>query len=284
MHTWLNVFAATFTALMMFSAATATSKREIRRVSGERKLLARAFLANVVVVPTLAIALLHALHLYGDLATGAVLAAICPGAPFGTFLAARTRGDVALAVILTCALTVVALVTTPITSWLIFGPEKMVALPRGLGLLVTALIVLLPAVLGQALRRRSAPVAVRLAKTAGFLAFLALIAANVAAGGLRSSGVRAIGGQGSALILALVVVSMGVGWLAGRSPGTRATLATSTGLRNVGLAFLFAEYKSPGTQVVLGVAAYSVLMLVPNFAFAAMMRRRQARADAGSPQ
>lgn len=124
----------------------------------------------------------------------------------------------------------------------------------------------------------------RLAKAANMLAFPALIAANIAAAQLRSRGVRGVGWQGSALILALVVVSMGVGWLAGRSPGTRTTLATSTGLRNAGLAFLFAEYKFPGTQVVLGVAAYSVLMLVPNFAFAAMMRRRQTIADAGSPQ
>jgi BASS family bile acid:Na+ symporter len=277
MHTWLNVFAAVFTAAMMFSAAAAASDLEVRRIAAERTLLARAFLANVVLVPILAAALLHGLHRKGDFAIGAVLAAICPGAPFGTYLASRSRGDVALAVILTCGLTVIALVSTPITSLLIFGPGKMVALPRGLGLLVAALIVLLPVLLGRAVRRRSASAADRLGKAAGRVSFLALVATNVAAAGLRSSGVRGLGWDHSALILTLVAASMGVGWLSGGSPRTRATLATSTGLRNAGLALLFASYSFPGTQVELGVAAYSILMLIPNFAFVVVMRRRQAK-------
>jgi BASS family bile acid:Na+ symporter len=257
MHTWLNVFAAIFTAAMMFSAAAAASDLEIRRISAERKLLARAFLANVVVVPILAAALLRAFHRNGDFATGAVLAAICPGAPFGTYLAGRSRGDVALAVIMTCGMTVIALITAPLTSWLIFGPGRMVALPKGLGLLVTGLLIVLPVLLGKAVRRRSAVAADCLGRAAGWVSLFALVATNVAAAGLRSRGVRGLGWQHSALILSLVAASMGVGALSGRSPGTRATLATSTGLRNAGLAFLFAEYKFHRTQTVLGVAADS---------------------------
>ncbi len=276
MLTWVNVFAAAFTAVMMFSAAAATSDQEIHRVYEERRLLVRAFLANVVVVPVLTAALLYAVQLHGDLAMGVALAAICPGAPFGTFLAVRTRGDKALAVILTCGLTVIGLVTTPVTSRLVFGPSRMVALPGGLGVLVVALIVLVPVIAGQVVRRRSAS-AVRIARIASLLAFVLLMAANVAAGSLRSSGMREVGWQGSALILSLVIVSMGAGWLAGLSPSTRTTLATSTGLRNAGLALLFAEYSFPGTRVELGVAAFSILMLVPNFLFAAISRRRQGR-------
>jgi BASS family bile acid:Na+ symporter len=153
----------------------------------------------------------------------------------------------------------------------VFGVFLLVSL----GLLITGLIVLLPVLLGQALHRRSPSVEVRLARAANALAFPALIAANVAAAGLRSKGVRGVGWQGSALVLSLVVISMAVGWLCGRSPSTRTTLATSTGLRNVGLAFLFAGYTFPGTQVELGVAAYSVLMLIPNFLFAAVSKRRR---------
>jgi hypothetical protein len=60
---------------------------------------------------------------------------------------------------------------------------------------------------------------------------------------------------------------------------SRNTLATSTGLRNVGLAFLFAEHTFPGTDVPLGVAAYSLLMLPPNFLFATWMRCRSPGSD-----
>jgi BASS family bile acid:Na+ symporter len=275
MDTPLSLSAGVFTAAMMFAAGAACSGEDIRRVSASRKLLARAFAANVVIVPALTAALVKVLRLKGDIATGIVLAAICPGAPFGTFFAMRSRGNVALAVILTCGLTLLALVTTPVTSRLIFGPNNMVALPRGLGLLITVLIVILPVLLGQALHRRSPSGAARLAKAANLVAFLALLGVNIAASGIRTSGVRMAGWSGSALILLLVVISMAVGWLLGTSPENRTTLATSTGLRNAGLAVLFAEYSFPGSRVELGVAAYSILMLVPNFVFAALARRRR---------
>ncbi len=275
MDIWLTVSAGVFTSAMMFSAGAACPRGEIRRISAGRSVLARALIVNVVVVPALAAALAQAFQLKGDVAMGAVLAAICPGAPFGTFLAMRSRGNVPLAVVLTCGLTALALVTTPITSRLIFGPGNMVRLPRGSGLLIVVLIVLLPVLLGQALQRRSPERAARVARAATLLTFLALVGINVAASGLRSSGVRTAGWSGSALILALVCGSIAAGWIFGTSPAVRTTLATSTGLRNVGLALLFAEHSFPGSRVVLGVAAYSVLMLIPNFVFAASLRRRR---------
>lgn len=273
----LKAFAAIFTAAMMFSASLATPDRAIRRASEHRMLLARAFLANVVIVPALAIALKQALQIEGDIAIGAVLAAICPGAPFGTFLAGKSRQDVGLAVFLTCALTLIGLLSVPVTSRLIFGPGKMAALPRGFGAVLVGVLILLPVALGRAIHRRSAEFAGRLAKASSLLTFLALLGATLAASGLRSKGVGLAGWRDSALILTFVAVSVGIGWLSGTSPSTRATLATSTGLRNVGLAYLYAEYSFPDTQAALGVAAYSALMLLPNFVFAVVTRYRETR-------
>jgi Predicted Na+-dependent transporter len=275
MNPWLSVFAAVFTAAVMFSAAAAAPPVEIRRILTERKLLLRAFLVNVVVVPAVAAVLFHAFHTE-DFAVGAVLAAICPGAPFGTYFASRSNRNVALAMVLTCGLTIVALVSTPITSRFIFGADRMVALPEGLGLLLAGLIILLPVFAGQALHRRLPAIAARVARAAHLIAIPALVAASVAAAGMRSRGVRGMGWAGSALVLSLVVISMAAGWLAARSRDTRTTLATSTGLRNAGFAYLFAGYSFPGTDVELGVAAYSILMLIPNFAFTAVMRRGQS--------
>lgn len=274
MYFWINLFAAAFIAAVMFSGSAATEETDIRTTVGEWRLLARALLVNVVAVPLMAAALLYVSGYRGGFAVGAVLAAICPGAPFGTYFAGRSRGDVGLAMILTFGLTLVALVTTPITSRLIFGPGRMVPLPRGLGLLLTALIVFLPALLGQAVRRKSVAVARRLRDFAGALALAALAGANIAAVSLRSKGIRGVGLEGSALILLLVVASMALGWLAGGSTRSRVTLVTSTGLRNIGLAFLFAVYSFHDPEVRLGVGAYSILMLIPNLLFAGVMRWR----------
>ncbi len=264
----------------MFAAAAATSDREIQRVLRERGILARAFLANAILVPALAAALVLALHLESDFAMGAVLAASCPGAPFGTYLAARFRQDVPLAAFLTTGLTLAALVTTPVASRLIYGAGNMAALPRGSGLLMVAAIIVAPILLGRALRERSPDAAIRLGRAADRLALLALAGASLAAVGVRSRGMRLAGSRGAAIILVIVIASIAVGWGCGSSRVTRATLGTSTGLRNVGLAFLFAGHTFPGSDVPLGVAAFSLLMLPPNFLFAAWMRRRR-REDAG---
>jgi BASS family bile acid:Na+ symporter len=275
----MTLLAALFTAAMMFAASLVTSDEEIRRVLRERRVLARALLVNIAVVPAIAFALRVAFHATGAFGMGALLAAVSPGAPFGTFIAGRFRQDVALAMVLTCGLTIIALITTPLSSLLIFGPERMVLFPPGFGLLVVAAVLLLPVWLGRAIRLRAAAVAARLARAVNILSFVLLLGANFAAAAIRAEGVRAIHWRGSALILALVAASIAAGWMCGTTAKMRATLGTSTGLRNVGLAFLYAEFKFPGTGVIAGVAAYSVLMLVPSFLFAALMRWRRARAD-----
>jgi BASS family bile acid:Na+ symporter len=272
------LLASIFTALMMFAASLTTSDAQVRMVLRERGVLVRALLMNLLVVPVLAVALRVALHATGAFGMGAVLAAVSPGAPFGTFIAGRFRQDVALAMVLTCGLTVIALITIPLSSLLIFGPQRIVLFPPGFGLLFVAVVVLLPVWGGRVIRLKWAAAAARLARIANLLAFVFLIGANLAAAQIRSTGVRSVGWRGSALILTVVVSSIAAGWLCGTTARIRATLGTSTGLRNVGLAFLYAEFTFPGTNVAFGVGAYSFLMLVPAFLFAAVMRLCRARA------
>jgi len=272
------LLAGIFTALIMFAASLTTSDAGIRRVLHERAVLIRALVVNVAVVPVLAFAFRAAFHATGAFGMGAVLAAVSPGAPFGTFFAGRFRQDVALAMVLTCGLTVIALITVPLCSLLIFGPQNMVLFPPGFGLLLVAVVILLPVWLGRVIRLKWAAAAARIARIVNLLAFIVLIGANIAASEIRSTGVRSVGWRGSGLILAVVVASIAAGWLCGTTPRMRATLGTSTGLRNVGLAFLYAEFAFPGTNVAFGVGAYSFVMLVPSFLFGGIMRLRRARA------
>jgi BASS family bile acid:Na+ symporter len=271
----MRLLAAIFTAAAMFSAAVATSDPETGRVVRDRGVLARAFLANVVIVPALAAALVHLFRLESGFAMGALLAAACPGAPFGTYLASRFRHDVPLAMVLTVGLTPVALISTPIASRLMFGAGNTVALPRGYGLLIVTVTMFFPVALGRAIRERWPDAAIRLGRAANHLALIAMLAGSLTVANLRSEGVRLAGWRGAAMILVIVAASIAVGWLWGSSRSTRATLANSTGLRNVGLAYLFAEHTFPGSDVPLGVAAFSLLMLPPNFLFALWTRRRR---------
>src|SRR5579863_2411690 len=81
-------------------------------------LLARAFLANFVIVPLLGVLFARVVfHLSDPIATGVLLMAICPGVPFVVLSGGRRKGgSLGLAVELAFLLPLVSVVTVPITA------------------------------------------------------------------------------------------------------------------------------------------------------------------------
>src|SRR5215475_8887874 len=71
---------------------------ELLDVAKDWHLVARAALANYLLVPALAIALLLSFHATPMVATGFLVLAVCPGAPFGPPFASIAKADVPQAV------------------------------------------------------------------------------------------------------------------------------------------------------------------------------------------
>ena len=87
-----------FVVSTMFNVGLLLSAREIVLAVDDRRWLARALLANLVLLPALALAVAWLLQLDAVLGAGMLILATAPGGPALVKLASLARGDAALAV------------------------------------------------------------------------------------------------------------------------------------------------------------------------------------------
>ena len=120
-----------FVLSTMFSIGLELTVSQIVAPLRQRPLMSKALLVNVMLVPLLAITLIISVSIEPGYATGLLIIAIAPGAPFGPKLAEIAEGDVPFATSLMAILTVVSVVTIPVTVAL-FLPSGVSVNPLGI--------------------------------------------------------------------------------------------------------------------------------------------------------
>jgi bile acid:Na+ symporter, BASS family len=90
----VNAFVLILLIEMMVATGLGVSFGDLRGVVKNGGLLARAALANYVLVPTAAILILYLFQTDPMVSAGFFLVAVCPAAPFAPPLTARAKGDV----------------------------------------------------------------------------------------------------------------------------------------------------------------------------------------------
>jgi BASS family bile acid:Na+ symporter len=212
-----------------------------------------------LVMPLLGWVLSGLAGLSAGLMAGVVLLGSCPGGTASNVICYLARGDVALSITLTAGSTLLAVVLTPVLTWLYVGervPVPVVAL-----LLSTVKIVLLPVVLGivvnQLLGKRLEP-ARHVFPLLSMLAIIFIISIIVAVN--RDQMSELAGG----LILVVILHNL-CGLAAGyflprllkRSEAESRTLAIEVGMQNSGLAVALAAGHF-STQAALPGALFSI--------------------------
>ena len=96
--------------LTVLSIGLSVSAGDLIGAARQYGLLLRALVANVLLVPLLAVGIYHAFALPVEIGTGMLVCAATPGSPIGIKLTQMARGDVPAAVGLGIA---VSVVTTP---------------------------------------------------------------------------------------------------------------------------------------------------------------------------
>src|ERR1043166_6074313 len=95
---FVNLLAAVTLFEMMVTIGLGVAVAEIVGVARDWRAMARAGFANYVLVPAAAVALLLLFHAAPLVAAGFLIAAVCPGAPYGPPFTGLAKGNVALAV------------------------------------------------------------------------------------------------------------------------------------------------------------------------------------------
>jgi BASS family bile acid:Na+ symporter len=271
-----RVLICSMLAVMMFSlglevAAAPPKDKDTKR--HERRVLLRALLLNVVLMPIVAFALVRALQARGAVATAVLIVAATPGGRFAPRVAKIARGNFALAVEITIFLAKLTAFTAPLTVKWLLGVRHVELSDLSIALLVIGLQIL-PFFAGRRLGHARPGVRAPLAHPLLLLeatigsALLALFLASGELAGLRTAGAAEWGAG-----VAFASLSIGIGWLTGGSEReARLAVATATAARNLALGFVIASHLFRGGSVELVLIGIWFICVVINLGFAAAAR------------
>ena len=258
-----------FVLSSMLGTGLGLSVREIVAPLHNRSLMARALVANFVLVPGAAAALGRVLRLDQPLAVGLLLLGTAAGAPFLPKLAQVAKADLGFAVGLMVLLMVITVGYLPLALPLFLpgvsvNPAKiarslvlLMLVPLALALVVKAR---LPAVAG-----RVKPILDRASNLSLMLLMLLLVVGNF-------TNVLAVFGTGAILAGVLfLAAALGAGWvLGGSGTGIRRVMALGTAQRNIAASLVvggqsFADPKVVVMMVVVAIVGLILLMGTARF-------------------
>ena len=239
----------------------------------------RALVANFVLVPLLAVGIEQVIPMDPRMALGLFLLAGSAGAPFLIKLARTARSDLALSAALLLLLVPATIVFLPYyvplamahpsLRGLSYIPSSVAAI--GLPLLST---LILPILIGFAVKAIVPGWAARVAPIAGKLATVALVVVVVSTFGANFHDVVRVVKNGAVLAGVLLILGAFVsGFLLSR-PERSAILGLGTAQRNVAAAMVIASQDFTEPDILVMITASVLAGLLPLFAVASLLSRR----------
>ena len=251
---------------MMFTIGLSANVRQVLSVARDWRLVTKAALANYVLFPAAAVLLLLWFRPNPLVAVGFLIAAVCPGAPFGPPFTALAKGNTAFAVGLMVLLAASSALLAPALLLLLLpivsaGQDLRLNPGPLLGALFGGQLV--PLAIGLAVRALRPTAAGRLRRPCGVLSTLL----NVLTFGLilvvQFPALVRIRPTGYLGMLALVAAGLLFGWLlGGPGRGNRTALAMVTSVRNLGVAIVIASASFAGTPAVTATTAFGLFQTV----------------------
>lgn len=267
---------------LTLGAGLEVNRAHLAEVLKNTGLLAKALLANFVLVPVFGVLLARAFGLEADVATGFLLMAIAPGVPFVLLGARKKGGRLGLAVTMALFFPLISIATVPITASIVLPPDQRAALPMMQFAITLILFQFLPLMVGMATADRLPALAEKLVKPAKLAFLLAIVALLVALAPRLVADVGSVYGSRAMLaIVCIVLLSMATGWiLGGPNEPERRTLSLGTALRNIGLCALVATTSfGQHSRVASAVLTYLLIQFILTGILGALFTR-SAKAEA----
>jgi BASS family bile acid:Na+ symporter len=251
---------------MMVTVGLAVTIAEVVAVARDWRVVVRAGLANYVIVPAAAVFLLLTFHAAPLVAAGFLIAAACPGAPYGPPFTGMAKGNIALAVGLMMLLAVSSALCAPLLLRLLLpltsgDSEIQIDVVKMIATLLGAQ--LLPLGIGLFLRHRHSTLADRLQTPARLLSLLLNVVLLATILAVQFNTLIAIPPRAFAGMAALVLAGLIAGYLLG-GPGSaeRVAMAMATSVRNVAVTLVIAIASFPGTSAVTAATAFGLFQTI----------------------
>jgi BASS family bile acid:Na+ symporter len=263
----INILASITLFEMMVAIGLSVSFGDVVRVAVDWPLVSKAVLASYVCVPAAAVGLLILFHADPYVAAGFLIAAVCPGAPYGPPFTGMAKGNVVASVGLMVMLAGSSALMAPLLLQVLlpFVLQFLPALPSDQplaiegGKVVATLLVaqFLPLCVGLGLRQWRPALAGRLRKPANLLSLVL----NLATLGLiiyaQFDMLLGIPARGYLGMLLLVLAGVAAGSLLGGG-GDRSAMVMATSVRNVGVSLVIVTGAFAGTRAVAAATAFAL--------------------------
>jgi BASS family bile acid:Na+ symporter len=262
----INLLCAVTLFEMMVSIGMGVTFADLIGVARNGRLIGLAALANYVCVPAAAVGLVLLFHAHALVAAGFLIAAVCPGAPYGPPFTGMAKGNVARAVGLMAILAGSSALVAPLLLRFLLpitsGDEPLqINVVKMVSTLLLAQF--LPLCIGLGIRHWRPALAVRLKKPANLTSLVLNLATFGVILGVQWGMLMEVPLRGYLGMLALVLVAAGAGWLLG-GPGTenRTAMTMATGVRNVGVSLVIATSSFAGTKAVTAATAFAIFQTI----------------------
>jgi len=249
---------------LTFSAGLQVKRSHLIAVLKDYGLLGRALLANFVLVPIFGVLLVRAFELNTYVATGVLLMAIAPGAPF-VLISTRKKGEsLGFAVSLAFLMPALSILMVPLTATLVLPASDAARVPALQLAMTLVLFQLVPLLVGILISDRASTLAPKFGRPALLVFWASVVALLVLLAPRLGKDVATVyGSHGMWAILCIVILSIATGWLLGGPDREfRRTLGNATELRNIGLCALVATANFPGTEVATAVLTYFLIQFL----------------------
>ena len=239
-------------------------------------LMTRALLANLIILPLVAVMLVWMFSVPQGLAIGFLLVAASPGAPLIPKLAEVARANLPFAVGLMFILAVLAIVTTPLTASVILPLDENIQFDTLRVIQSLIILQLIPLFSGLGIQRWLPKVKGVLLRPLILLVNLSIVVIIALVVWRDHQTLFALPWTTVLAMLLLIGCALLSGWLlGGPQTGTRKALALGTSAQSNGLALLIASLNFPGMGADIAVVAFGVLNIVINFAVAVYWGRER---------
>jgi len=263
---FISFLAAVTLIEMMFTIGVSARLPDALAVCKDWKFIARAAVANYILVPATAVILLRAFHTSPMIAAGFLIVAVCPGAPYGPPFTSIAKGNTGLAV----GLMVILAASSAIVAPMLLGALlPLVASHNNLQINVLQMLKtllgaqLLPLCLGLWISDQRPGIAFicrRPARRLSLALNLLLLTVVLVAQFRILSEIHVKGYLG---MLLLLIASVAAGWiLSGRGEDSVKAMVLTTAVRNVGVALVLSTTSFPGSAAITSATAYGILQTV----------------------
>ncbi len=280
---------ATLTALLVRVFLVITMLSIGLRLTGEHAsgrsirtpTLILAFAANLVLVPVVGVATAIWAGLSGAIAIAFLATVVAPGGSLGPKLVQVARGDLAVGVLMTFGLSVLATVTVApsleIASRVLGLDPQTAPLDPTAVIITLAIFQLAPTLVGLAVARSRRSVANAIVGPLTAVSSALIVAIAIVAIADTYDEVLALGPGPIVAMVVIASVACAIGWIiGGPHPATRRASALVTGQRAPGLALLLVA--GPGhAQETATVVAFTLVLLVVNGGLAVTLGRPWSR-------